>query len=314
MPQQYDNMIVTGSKVQLRVNRDWFWFDLNVPPLGSGAMGTVYLGRNVRNSHDLVAIKRVNPRFSMKPGIRSRARLEANLAFRHPNLVEMIGLCEVGGLQGPMFIISRLVQGVTLENHVLTNFSNRPDRVTKIVRLMFPILEALDFIHEKGIVHLDIKPSNIMIENGCNVRLMDLGIAYTHEDSGPIAPGLLGTPGYAAPEQYISQGQMEVNFDARTDIYQLGATLYELLSGSKPYGMSGGSSMPSGNSNPSVGIPGNNNVRLEKIAGVPSNLMAAIGRALQLNPSERYSSAREFANALRQALVPRTGFWERLFG
>lgn len=311
MPPQVDNMIKDGSRIRLRVGRDWYWYDTAVAPLGAGAMGTVYLGRNLMDRHDLVAIKLVNPRFASSPSIRARARLEANLAFRHPNLVEMIGLCEVGNIHGPMFIISRLVQGVTIGEHIAANFSNRSDRVNKIVKLMFPVIDALDFIHEKGIVHLDIKPGNIMVENGCNVRLMDLGIAYTQGSPGISASGLLGTPGYAAPEQYIQPGQTEVAFDARTDIYQLGATLYELLSGEKPYGQGSNSAdglalIPDGEEKKLI--------KLDKIAGVPSRLMSVIAKALDPEPSRRYASAKEFGKALREAITHRPGLWERLFG
>lgn len=92
--QQAGNIQVKGREVFLRIGRDWYHFDSSQPPLGAGAMGTVYLGRNCRDNHDLVAIKQVNPAYSRLQPIRERARLEASLAFRHRNLVEMIGCCE----------------------------------------------------------------------------------------------------------------------------------------------------------------------------------------------------------------------------
>ena len=85
------NIRVRGSEVFLLVGREWYHFDISRPPLGAGAMGTVYLGRNCRDNHDLVAVKQVNPAYSRLQSIRERARLEASLAFRHRNLVEMIG-------------------------------------------------------------------------------------------------------------------------------------------------------------------------------------------------------------------------------
>lgn len=288
-----DNIKIQGPEVFLRVGRDWFHYNRQAPPVGAGAMGTVYLGRHVQDYHYLVAIKQVNPAYSRIPAIRERARLEASLAFRHRNLVEMIGLCEVGDINGPMFIISRLVQGVTLEQHVQQAFARRPDKVQRIVNCMFPVLEALDFIHDKGIIHLDIKPSNIMVENGCNVRLMDLGIAYTQAHPGMTASGLLGTPGYAAPEQYIKPGQPSPTFDASTDIYQLGATLYELIGGKKPYA--------------------DDDSVLERLPGVSKALMQVIAKALHPEQESRYSSARIFATELRKALQHKPGFWERLF-
>ncbi|MCM1163664.1 MAG: serine/threonine protein kinase [Muribaculaceae bacterium] len=286
------NIRVNGRDVFLYVDRQWYHYDSSVAPLGAGAMGTVYLGRNCKDHHDLVAIKQVNPAYARYPAIRERARLEARLAFRHRNLVEMIGCCEEGGLEGPMFIVSRLVQGVTLDKYVERTFANRPDRVKRIINCIFPVLEALDYIHSKGIIHLDIKPSNIMVENGSNIRLMDLGIAYTHTQA-ITASGLLGTPGYAAPEQYISPGQTQLPFDARTDIYQLGVTLYELISGVKPY-----------QKNPD---------KLDPLPGVSRAINQAIGRALALDQSERYETARQFSTALKQALIQKPSLWERIF-
>lgn len=286
------NVVVKGREVLIRVDRQWYHYDSSASPLGAGAMGTVYLGRNCADHRDLVAIKLVNPAYARFPAIRERARLEASLAFRHRHLVEMIGCCEEGDLNGPMFIVSRLVQGVTLDKYVERTFANRDDRVKRIINCMFPVLDALEYIHSKNIVHLDIKPSNIMVENGSNIRLMDLGIAFTHSQA-VTASGLLGTPGYAAPEQYITAGQTELPFDARTDIYQLGATLYELISGVKPY-----QSKPD---------------RLDPLPGVSKAINKAIARALAPAQEDRYDSAKEFAAELKKALLHKPGLWERIF-
>lgn len=287
------NIRVRGSEVYLYVNHAWYHFDSSQRPLGAGAMGTVYLGRNCADHRDLVAVKQVNPAYSRLQPIRDRARLEASLAFRHRNLVEMIGCCEEGGLAGPMFIVSRLVQGVTIDRYVEQTFAGRPDRVSRIVKCMLPVLDALDYIHSKGIIHLDIKPSNIMVENGSNIRLMDLGIAYTQARPGTSSAGLLGTPGYAAPEQYLRPGQTSLPFEPATDIYQLGATLYELIGGVKPYA--------------------DDPDRLAPLPGVPRHMMRVIARALEPEQTDRYASARQLTNALREALDHKPSLWERIF-
>lgn len=287
------NIRVNGSVVYLYVNHVWYHFDSAQRPLGAGAMGTVYLGRNCADHRDLVAVKQVNPAYARLQPIRDRARLEASLAFRHRNLVEMIGCCEEGGLAGPMFIVSRLVQGVTIDRYVEKTFAGHPDRINRIIKCMFPVLDALDYIHSKGIIHLDIKPSNIMVENGSNIRLMDLGIAYTHARPGASSAGLLGTPGYAAPEQYLKPGQTSLPFEPATDIYQTGATLYELIGGSKPYA-----------DDPDT---------LSRLPGVPHHMMKVIARALEKEQGDRYSTARQFSVALRDAMNRKPSLWERLF-
>lgn len=282
MPAQSRNIVVQGKDVFLRAsNGEWFYFDPNVAPLGSGAMGTVYMGRAAQNSHYLVAIKRVTDQYAEIPAIRQRAKLEASMAFRHPNLVEMIGYCEQYPDRGAIFIISNLVQGVTLDRHIEI-FNGRTDRVERICRCMLPVLDALDYLHEKGIYHLDIKPSNIMVENGRNIRLMDLGIAITSSVLSSSNGGLLGTAGYAAPEQYVKPGERELAVTASTDIYEMGATLYELLSGHLAY---------SGNKE-----------TLESIAGVPKAVMAFLSKCLGKDRDSRYQSARECRDALLKAL------------
>lgn len=280
------NIRVEGPRVLIRANTgEWFYFDVRDQPLGSGAMGTVYPGRALANHRQLVAIKKVSSEIENNQKIRKRAREEAALAFRHQNMVEMIGYCENHPCCGPMFIISKLVQGITIDRYVRMNFENKPDRTVRIVRCILPVLDALEYLHNKSILHMDIKPSNIMIENSSNVRLMDLGIACTSSVIDPTKGGLIGTPGYAAPEQYVEAGQTELDISKATDIYELGATIYDLLSGRKPY-----------SDNPN---------RLTIIQKIPNKLMKVLSKALAKRQEDRYQTAREFKAALKDALLPR---------
>ena len=284
-----------GSFVYLRVGKRWYVYDSAQPPLGAGAMGTVYLGCAYDDRYDRVAIKLVHPRFASVPSIRERARREASLAFRHINLVEMIGLCADDDPQGPMFIISRFVEGKTLDEYVRL-FDGLPDRVVRVVRTMLPVLDALDYIHSKGIIHLDVKPSNIMVENERNIRLMDLGIAFTQDCVNMTSAGLLGTPGYAAPEQYVQRGMTRLQVDAATDVYEAAATLYELLSGRKPYD--------------------HGTQSLSLIQDVPEPVMQVIARALERDHTARIATAREFKLGLEHALAappPSASLWARIF-
>ena len=102
------NIVQKDNLLYLRVENEWYCYDLLSTPLGEGAMGTVYLGYSC-SSNEQVAVKRVIDKYANVPSIRARARLEASLLFRHPNLVEMIGYCEFNPNNGPIFIISRLI-------------------------------------------------------------------------------------------------------------------------------------------------------------------------------------------------------------
>lgn len=289
---QSPNIVQKGNEVYLQVAADdWYVYSLLEPPLGEGAMGTVYLGRSCRTG-EKVAIKRVVDKYANVPNIRARAHLEASLLFRHPNLVEMIGICEQNAHTGPIFIISRLVQGITLDQHVNQHLRNRPDAVRKICESVYPVFDALEYLHSKGIYHMDIKPSNIMIENGSNIRLMDLGIAYAADVANLTSPGLIGTPKYAAPEQYVEPGQHSLPIDGTTDIYELGVTLYELLTGFNPFESSSREET----------LRRQRTEILPFVQGVPESVVSVLRKATAKLQPERFRTALEFKQALQQAL------------
>ena len=240
-----DNMFYDQrtDRVILHTPDENFFYYSRRPPLGSGGMGQVLQGWSLRDGR-IVAIKRVHDRYANIPEIRNRARLEAGMAFRHENLVEMLGIVESVTGRGPIFIISNFINGLNIDKFIENNMGRfpYPEREKRIVNLLMPILDALQYIHHYNICHLDIKPSNIMIENGRNVRLMDLGIALPknlqmnsahQEHNSGSGSGLMGTPKYAAPEQFGLPGYGDIG--PRSDIYEFGVTLYELLSGFNPF-------------------------------------------------------------------------------
>lgn len=248
MPWTFDDNMYYDSrsgKVYLHTPEEDFFYLLKESPIGVGGMGYVLKGYSLRNG-SLVAIKRVHDKYSSLPDVRNRARSEARLAFRHNNLIEMKGIVESKTGKGPIFIISNFINGVTINKFIETHFHSfkGEEYERRIINMMLPILDALKYIHYYNISHLDIKPSNIMVENGRNVRLMDLGIALPKNimnlksfisGSGESlsGTGLMGTPKYAAPEQFGLPGYGEIS--CRSDIYEFGVTLYELLTGHNPY-------------------------------------------------------------------------------
>lgn len=281
---------IRGNEVFLLANTgEWFCYDRTAAPLGGGAMGTVYFGRACNDHHFMVAIKKVTDRYASIPAIRARAKMEASMAFRHRNLIEMIGYCEEDPDEGPIFIISKLVQGVSLDKHV-EQYRNSPDWVNKICRCMLPVLDALSYLHVKGIIHMDIKPTNIMVENGSNMRLMDLGIAYVSGGISSGNGGLLGTYGYAAPEQFIEKGQTHFTFDRTTDIYEAGATLYYLLSRKTPYSVQDNEKWEE------------DQFEIRNIPGVPKPIMSVLKKALEDDQEDRFQTAEAFKKALEDAM------------
>lgn len=289
---EQQNVVVKGSVIYLNIDKRWYAYDENQEPLGAGAMGTVYLGYDCQ-TNEQIAVKRIMDRYANVPSIRERARMEASMMFRHPNLIEMVGYCEVHPQQGPIFIISHLVRGMNIDKFIRAYIRQLPDAVNRICNMMFPVFSALDYLHSSGIVHMDIKPSNIMVENSRNVRLMDMGIACEADVMNITAAGLLGTPKYAAPEQFILSPNNDTDISSRTDIYELGVTLYELIADYNPF-----DSQTIDESKEK-----HNSLVLPYIQGVSNAVVDVLRKATAVSPSDRYASVRDFKMDLQAALL-----------
>ena len=283
-----------GSVIYLNVSGHWYYYDERSKPLGSGAMGVVYLGYS-QATHERVAIKRVIDKYANIQSIRNKAKVEASLMFRHHNLVEMIGCCEVAPDKGPIFIISKYVSGQNIDNFVKFHFPKFGiERTKRICTMFYPVLDALTYIHYSNIVHLDIKPSNIMVENGNNVRLMDLGISHVDEKintNGKIE--LMGTPKYAAPEQFDITP--ETKLTAQTDIYEAGVTLFELLSSFNPF--IADSLKSSYHKHKYTYLP--------YVQGVPDGLIDVLRIATSPAAANRFKTAADFKTAIIKSLIPK---------
>lgn len=295
------NVVRKGPVVYLYSGGVWYYYDERNAPLGAGAMGTVYMGRS-QNGNVRVAIKRVKDQYANVPGIRQRAKLEGSLMFAHPNLVEMLGCCEEFPNRGPIFIISKFVNGVNIDEFVRQLFSNTAsNRLQRVCNVFFPVLDALSYLHASGICHLDIKPSNIMVQNGNNVRLMDLGIAQTDKpfDSG----GTMGTPQYAAPEQFSNSTNGSNELKPYTDIYQAGVTLYELLTDTNPFDATSLKEC----------VKKHRDVVLPESPKITTPVLKVLRKATSHNFSDRYERVEDFKMALKAALVEKPkSVWSRI--
>lgn len=194
--------------------------------IGRGGMGAVWLGRDdVLGRH--VALKRVG----MAPGGSSpdllRAEREARLAARlnHPHVVAIFDLVEEDDQQ---WLVMEYVEGSTLAELLRNNGAMHPDQAAQIV---VQAAEALAAAHEAGIVHRDVKPSNILVTPEGQVKLSDFGIARAEADASLTQTGLVtGSPAYISPE--VASGRQATDL---SDVWSLGATLYHALAGRPPY-------------------------------------------------------------------------------
>lgn len=285
----------------LYVDQEWYCYNPDEQPLGGGAMGTVWRGYRVK-TRSPIAVKRVKDEYVNIPIIRERARLESSMAFRHPNLIEMIGCCMVHPDKGPIWLLSNFVNGEEIDKFV-KRLSDVMPKTEIISKLICQVLDALEYIHANGIIHRDIKPSNIMIENESNARLMDLGIARMNGGNRFSQPGFIGTPQYAAPEQITRDVNSTVPISVSTDIYSLGVTFYELLAGVNPFDME--SEMETLSCQLHEPLPPSDLI--------PNRLMQVLLKATEKQPSQRYRTATDFKEAIIDAMSPTPSLWQSVW-
>jgi serine/threonine protein kinase/beta-lactam-binding protein with PASTA domain len=228
--------------------------------LGSGGMGDVYRARD-RLLERPVAVK--VPTTTITPGSAERFKREARAAARlnHPNVV---GVYDWGGGTEP-FIVMEFVEGRSLRAELKERGTLPPAEVAAIGA---QIADALAHAHHHGVVHRDVKPSNVLLTPGGSVKVTDFGIAYSAAGEALTEPGVvLGTVGYLSPEQVAG-----LPADTRSDVYSLGIVLAELLTGERP---TGGELVPS------------------------TDLERVIAKARAADPNARYQLAAELRDELR---------------
>jgi serine/threonine-protein kinase len=205
--------------------------------IGRGGMSNVYSGRDERLGRQ-VAIKLLKSSLAGDAVFRTRFRQEAQAASRmaHPTIVRVFDageerIVEPGGFEGIVpFIVMEFVEGNLLKDVIR---EDGPLDSAEAIRITEGILTALEYSHRAGVVHRDIKPGNVMITHGGQVKVMDFGIARAISDSSATVAqttAILGTAQYFSPEQ--ARGE---SVDARTDLYSTGVVLFELLTGQPPF-------------------------------------------------------------------------------
>jgi serine/threonine-protein kinase len=255
--------------------------------IGSGGMGEVYRGVDTVLDRT-VAIKILLPQFARDISFVDRFRREAQAAARlnHPNLV---GIYDSGADGETQFIVMEFIQGRTLEDFLSTGgrFTT-----THAVEVAEKICDALAYAHVAGVIHRDIKPANVMVTRKGEVKVMDFGIAriVAGPQTAPQTSAVLGTAAYISPEQ--AQGQP---VDGRSDIYSLGAVLYEMLTGKPPFTGDSPVAVAYKQVNESPVLPSVANREVSPL------LDAVLMRALAKNPANRYQTADDFRADLERA-------------
>jgi eukaryotic-like serine/threonine-protein kinase len=260
--------------------------------LGYGGMSEVHRGRDVRLDRD-VAVKVLRADLARDPQFQHRFRREAQnaAALNHPAIVAVYDTGETVSGYGPLpYIVMEFVDGRTLRDIVKTE---GPMDEQRAMETMADVCAALDFSHRNGIIHRDVKPANVMINNAGAVKVMDFGIARALADGQGVTQtaAVVGTAQYLSPEQ--ARGEL---VDARSDVYAAGCVLYELLTGDPPF---------TGDSPVAVAYQ---HVREDPTPpsqhnpGVAAALDAVVLKAMSKNPANRYQSAAEMRSDLGRVL------------
>lgn len=259
--------------------------------IGRGGMAVVYRALDTR-SGTVVALKVLPPHLAHDERYLQRFEREGKSAarLRHPNIVRTL---ETGASDGYHYLAMQYVEGQTLAEMLRTQRSLLPP--ARVVELVQQVAEALDYAHNLGVLHRDIKSSNIMLDREGHALLMDFGVAKLVDEDHTaytVVGTTVGTPAFMAPEQ--ARGS---DVDRRADIYSLGVIAYSLFTGAMPF---------KADSQPALlhKIVYDPPIQPEEVnRSLPSGVVYALKKVLAKSPSQRYASAGEFAIALGKGLT-----------
>lgn len=265
--------------------------------IGSGGMADVYKAK-CHKLNRLVAIKVLKNQYSSDANFVKKFRIEAQSAagLSHPNIVSVY---DVGSENGIHFIVMELVQGITLKNYI--DMKGKLE-VREALNISIQIASGLSAAHQNRIIHRDVKPQNIIMSRDGKVKVTDFGIAKV-ADSTTVTNTAAGSVHYISPEQ--ARGGYS---DAKSDIYSLGITMYEMLTGRIPF---------DGESNVAVALL---HIQGEMIPprqidpAIPRSYEKIILKCTQKKPDRRYASAKELIADLRRVLSNPDGAYVNLAG
>ncbi len=252
--------------------------------LGAGGMATVYLAQDLRHNRR-VAVKLLRPELSaVIGGERFLSEITTTANLQHPHILPLFDSGEVDGL---LYYVMPYVEGETIRDR-LDREKQLP--VQDAVRIASEVASALDYAHRHGVVHRDIKPENVLLHDG-SALVADFGIALAASKAGTrmTETGMsLGTPHYMSPEQ--AMGEREIT--ARSDVYALGAVLYEMLTGEPPF------TGPTAQAVVARVVTEHPRPLVPQRHTIPPQVEAAVLKALEKLPADRFATAAEFATAL----------------
>ncbi|HAS42819.1 MAG TPA: hypothetical protein DCS93_20225 [Microscillaceae bacterium] len=256
--------------------------------IGEGGMGSVYLASHLQMRRK-AAIKALHPNLVNNAQIRERFRNEAEAmaSLKHPNIIDLYDFLETN--QG-LFLIMEYVDGNQLDDYIRSVTGPLPE--TRAIELFSKALDGFAYAHDRGIIHRDIKPSNLMIGSEGQVKILDFGIAkiLNGANKGLTRTGSkMGTVLYMSPEQVKGQ-----SVDRRSDIYSMGVTLFQILTGRPPYDEKTATEYEVYTQIVNSPLP-----RLRQFnPNVSERIQAVVDKATAKEPSARFQNALEFKQAL----------------
>ena len=262
--------------------------------LGTGGMGRVYLAQDT-NTGKQYALKMLPQTMQTEPGLVARFKQEARAGkkLRHPNIVRTHAIGRTDGVYSDVYyVVMEFIKAVSLEELIS-------------LRLFLPWPQACDiccqaatglqYAHKAGLIHRDVKPANLLIDQEGLVKILDFGLSLIHEDEDEFSLAMifgqdcLGTADFIAPEQSLDS----LKADARCDVYSLGCTLYMTLTGTVPY--------PCKKITDKLNAHRSKKPRpvRERKPDVPEELAAVIEKMMARNPQKRYQTTAEVCDALK---------------